>query len=121
MSFRAVPLPEVRYAGRRRSALPGSTFTKLGFAFRDFAQHILDQALPLHGIRIVGDLRDRLGKRHHDLVGIDDVRFAARRAIFPVEFVDQVADQAVQARPFVFRFRVIRHGRSFSEWVDAVM
>ena len=66
----------------RGRPFPGRPLPKLSFTFGDFAQHVLDQALALHGVGIVGYFRDRLGKCHHDLVGIDDFRLAARRAIF---------------------------------------
>ncbi len=84
---------------------------------RDLAREILHHALAQRGVRAVGHLGDHLGQRRDDLVHVHGVFLAVRRAIFCIEIVDQVGDQAMQARPLFFFcsgvFRgVVRHGPS---------
>src|SRR5439155_26032532 len=50
----------------------------------------------------------------NDFDYIDGLLFAAQRAVLCIEVVDRLADQTVQARPLIIRFRGIRHDQSLS-------
>ena len=51
-----------------------------------------------------------LGERCNYFVYINSIYFTAERTKLCIEFIDQVANQAMQTWPFIIRFRIFRHG-----------
>src|SRR5215510_14187056 len=79
------------------------------------ADEIILDALARGSIRAVGKIRDRLGERADRLVDIDDVGLAGGGAVLGIELVDQIADQAMQTRPFVGGSWIFGHGCSLRD------
>src|ERR1043166_8850227 len=99
-------LASMPHIGRRRV---GVLLLEVG----DLARQILEQALALRRRVVDRQLRDRLAERGDDLVHVENVLVAAGRAVFRVELVDHVGDQAVQTWPLVVRSGfIVSHGPS---------
>src|SRR6266852_1248325 len=87
----------------------GVLFLEVG----DLARQVLQHAPALRRGVVDRQLRDRLAERRDDLVHVENVLVAASRAVFRVEFVDHVGDQAVQTWPLVVRSGfIVSHGPS---------
>src|SRR5262249_11203448 len=101
-------LASMPHIGRRRV---GVLLLEVG----DLACQILEQAPALRRRVVDRQLRDRLAERRDDLVHVENVLVAAGCAVFRVELVDHVGDQAVQTWPLVVRSGfIVSHGAILS-------
>src|SRR5262249_8772389 len=104
ISMRCTRQRSMPHVGRRRV---GVLFLEMG----DLARQVLQHAPPLRRGVVDRQLGNGLAARRDDLVHVENVLVAGRRAVFRIEFVDHVGDQAVQTWPLVVRSGfIISHG-----------